>query len=149
MSKKKKNASPGGPRWESPAREGKSAIGHSGSALPGQCPRFCKNRRSDGSKRILRLVSSMGWCRSLSGVWMCRVPFFTRKNIEKLESRCSLSRLHVARSPGIEKGALLKIVKGVFGLPDSPRGWWKELRDTLQGDSWKSLKTGPCLLLPA
>ena len=42
--------------------------------------------------------------------------------------------------PGVEKGALIEIVKGVFGLPDSPRVWWKELRDTLQGDSWTSLK---------
>ena len=32
---------------------------------------------------------------------------------------------------GIEKGALIEIVKGVFGLPDSPREWWKELCDTL------------------
>ena len=45
--------------------------------------------------------------------------------------------------PGIEKGALIEIVKGVFGLPDSPRGWWKELRDTLEGDSWTSLKLDP------
>ena len=30
--------------------------------------------------------------------------------------------------------------KGVFGLPDLTRGWWKELRDTLQGDPWRSLK---------
>ena len=30
-----------------------------------------------------------------------------------------------------------------FGLPDSPCGWWKELRDTLQGDSWTSLKLDP------
>ena len=47
--------------------------------------------------------------------------------------------------PGIEKGALIEIVKGVFGLPDSPRAWWKELRDTLQGDSWTSLKLDPAL----
>ena len=39
--------------------------------------------------------------------------------------------------PGVEKGALIEIVKGVFGLPDSPRGWWRELRE---GDSWTSLK---------
>ena len=38
--------------------------------------------------------------------------------------------------PGVEKGSLIEIVKDVFGLPDSPRGWWKELRDTLQGDLW-------------
>ena len=44
--------------------------------------------------------------------------------------------------PG-EKGALIEIVKSVFGLPDSPRGWWKELRDTLQRDSWKSLRLDP------
>ena len=35
---------------------------------------------------------------------------------------------------GIEKGALIEIVKGVFGGPASPRGWWKELLDTLPGD---------------
>ena len=35
--------------------------------------------------------------------------------------------------PEIEKGTLIEIVRGVFGLPDSPRGWWKELRVTLQG----------------
>ena len=45
--------------------------------------------------------------------------------------------------PGIEKGALIEIVKGVFGLPDSPRRWWNELRDTLQGDSWTLLKLDP------
>ena len=45
--------------------------------------------------------------------------------------------------PGIEKGALIEIGKGVFGLPDSHRGWWKELRDTLHGDSWTSLKLDP------
>ena len=42
--------------------------------------------------------------------------------------------------PGVEKGALIEIAKGVFGLPDSPRGWWQELRDALQGVSWRSLK---------
>ena len=29
---------------------------------------------------------------------------------------------------------MIEIVKGVFGMPDSPCGWWKELLDTLQGD---------------
>ena len=38
---------------------------------------------------------------------------------------------------------MIEIVKDVFGLPDSPRGWSKELRDTLQGDSWTSLKLDP------
>ena len=41
---------------------------------------------------------------------------------------------------------MIEIVKGVFGLPDSPRGWWKELRDTLQGNSWTPLKLGPAFL---
>ena len=45
--------------------------------------------------------------------------------------------------PGVEKGALMEIAKGVLGLPDSLQGWCKELRDTLQGDSWKSLKVDP------
>ena len=38
-----------GSRRESPARESKSAISHSGSALPGQCSRLGENRRSDSA----------------------------------------------------------------------------------------------------
>ena len=34
-------------------------------------------------------------------------------------------------------------MQGVFGLPDSPCGWWKELRNTLREDSWTSLKLDP------
>ena len=41
--------------------------------------------------------------------------------------------------PGVGR-ALSEVVKGVLGMPDSPSGWWEELRDTLQGDSWTSLK---------
>ena len=41
------------------------------------------------------------------------------------------------------RGLPIEIVKGVSGLPHSLRGWWKELRDTLQGESWKSLKLDP------
>ena len=77
---------------------------------------------------FLQIVSSMDWCRSLKGSGRVRC-LSMRKIFQKLKSLCSLSGL-----PGIEKGALIKIVKGVFGMPDSPSGWWKELLDTLQGD---------------
>ncbi|CAE7707470.1 GIP [Symbiodinium sp. CCMP2592] len=30
--------------------------------------------------------------------------------------------------PGMEKDALFKVEKGIFGLPDSPRGWWDEVQ---------------------
>ena len=33
--------------------------------------------------------------------------------------------------PGMEKNARWKIEKGIFGLVDSPRGWWGELKDIL------------------
>ena len=33
--------------------------------------------------------------------------------------------------PGMEKGALWKVEKGIFGLVDSPRGWWGEIKDIL------------------
>ena len=77
---------------------------------------------------FLQIVSSMDWRRSLKGSG--RVGCLSmRKILEKLKSLCSLSGL-----PRIEKGALIEIVQGVFGLPDAPRRWWKELLDTLQGD---------------
>ena len=43
---------------------------------------------------------------------------FWEEIFEKLKSLCSLSRVHVVFF-GIEKDALIEIVKGVFGLPDS------------------------------
>ena len=49
--------------------------------------------------------------------------------------------------PGVEKGALIEIVMGVLGCPISPRGWWKELRDTLPRRLVDIPQTGPCLLL--
>ena len=57
---------------------------------------------------------------------------FLLENLEKFRTRCSWSRLHVAC---LNSRKEFQIVKGVSGLPDSLRGWWKELRDTLQGDS--------------
>ena len=32
---------------------------------------------------------------------------------------------------GMEKSALWKVEKGIFGLVDSPRGWWGEIKDIL------------------
>ena len=82
---------------------------------------------------ILPVVASMGWCRSLGGVDVScafiQEPLFSEPPARGL--------------PGVEKGSLIEVVKGVFGLPDSPRGWWKELRDTLQEDSWLSLILDP------
>ena len=79
----------------------------------------------------------MGWCRSLTGVDVS-CAFLRGKPREVQEP---LFFEPPSRGlPGIEKDALIEIVKGVFGLPDSPRGWWKELCETLQEDSWTSLK---------
>ena len=45
----------------------------------------------------------------------------------------SLKRILYMRQPrggvtGMEEGALFQIQKGIFGLPDSPNGWWNEVR---------------------
>ena len=74
----------------------------------------------------------MGWCRSLRGVdASCALLRGRPREVEEPLFFEPPSR----GSPGIEKGALIEIVKGVFGLPDSPRRWWKELRDILHRDS--------------
>ena len=84
----------------------------------------------------------MGWCRSLKGVDVSCA--FLRGKPREVEEPLFFEPPSRGL-PGIERGALIEIVKGVFGLPDSPWGWWKELRDTLQGDSWKSLKLDPAV----
>ena len=66
---------------------------------------------------------------------MFLVPFCD-ENLEKLKCLYSLSRHHVACLESRE-------VPGVFGLADSPWRWWKELRVTLQGHPWTSLKLDP------
>ena len=78
---------------------------------------------------FLQIVSSMGWCRSLRGVDVSCA--FLRGKPREVEDPLFF-KPPSRGSPGIEKGALIESVKGVLGLPDSPRGWWKELRDTLQ-----------------
>ena len=81
------------------------------------------------------VVASIGWCRSLGGVEMsCAFPGTPLEIQEPLFSEPPAHGL---------PGSLIEIVKGVFGLPDSPRDWWKELRDTLQEDSWKSIMLDP------
>ena len=89
---------------------------------------------------FVQIVTSTGWCRSLRGVDVSCA--FLRK---PREIQDPLFFEPLARGVlGVEKASLIEIVKGVsFGLPDSPRRWWKELRDTLQGDSWTPLKLDP------
>ena len=82
----------------------------------------------------------MGWCRSLTGVDVS-CAFLRGKPREVKEPLFFEPPLRSL--PFVENGALIEIFKGVFGLPDSHRGWWKELRDTLQRDSLKSLKVDP------
>ena len=36
--------------------------------------------------------------------------------------------------PGCLPGQLIEVIKGVFGLPDAPRGWWLEFSGTMYGE---------------
>ena len=72
-----------------PAREGKSTIGHSGSALCLQCPRFGENRCAD-SAAGQQSAYSLNWCHQwdgvgVSGVWMFPVPSFVRGKPREVE----------------------------------------------------------------
>ena len=88
-----------GKRRESPARDSESAIGHSGSALSGQCSWFGENRcpdsAPDSGERMPSKLCHQWDGGGVSGVWTCRVLFY-EENLEKLKSLCSLSRLRVA-----------------------------------------------------
>ena len=87
-----------GPRQESPARESESAIGHSGSALSGQCSRIGENRCSDSAPDSGEHVPSncvidgMGSESQGCGRVVC---LSVKKILEKSKSLCSLSRLYV------------------------------------------------------
>ena len=106
-----------------PAREGKSTIGHSGSALRGQCSRFGENRLHRTAVSVfLQLASSMGWCRSLRRVHVSCA--FLRGKPREVEDP-SIFELTSRGLPGIEKEALIEIVKGVFGSPILPVGGGK------------------------
>ena len=118
--------------WESPARDNESAIGHPGTVLSGQCSKIGENRCSDSARDSSECIPSNcvinGMVSESQGVWTCRVSVH-EENPPEVEEPLFFEWL--AR---IEKGALIEIVKGVFGTPDSPCGWWKALLDTLQGD---------------
>ena len=86
-------------RWESPAREIESAIGHSGSALSGQCSKTGENRGSDSARDSGERISSncvINVMVSESQRYGRVVCLSVRKIFEKLKSLCPLRRLHVA-----------------------------------------------------
>ena len=55
--------------WESPASESESAIGHSGSALSGQCSKIGENRGSD-TRAAERVHLCHQWDGVGSGAWI-------------------------------------------------------------------------------
>ena len=111
-----------------PVKAKQSTIGDPGPALSRQCPRFCDNgcsnsasNRSECFPRIRSLhglVSESQRCRRV----VCIFSWNASGN----------PRAFFFEPPARGEEGLIEIVKGVFGLPDSLRGWWKELRDTLQ-----------------
>ena len=48
--------------------------------------------------------------------------------------------------PGLHPEQIIRIVKGVFGLADAPRLWWRQLRNGLLGADLKT-KTGETVQL--
>ncbi|CAE7777019.1 GIP [Symbiodinium sp. CCMP2592] len=54
--------------------------------------------------------------------------------------------------PGMERDALFKVEKGIFGLPDSPRGWWDEVQriidDIEMNHDKETYHLVPCALDP-
>ena len=75
---------------------------------------------------------------------MCRVSSCV-DNLGKSKSACTES-FHNADNLGCRKGSLIEVAKGVFGFPDSPRRWWREVRDTLNSKGWSSTRLDPCIL---
>ena len=117
--------------------------------MPGQRLRFGENRCSDSAPNSRKRVPSTGLINGMvsesQGEVYVSCAFLRGKPGEVKDP---LFFEPPSRGlPGIEEGALIFLSK-VFLVCPILRGWWKELRDTLQGDSWTSLKTTrPCLLL--
>ena len=44
---------------------------------------------------------------------------------------------------GVPNGSLIELVKGVFGLPESPRLWWLEMRDCILKAGFEELTFSP------
>jgi len=44
---------------------------------------------------------------------------------------------------GLQQGVLIQLVKGVFGLKESPRLWWLQLRDAVLEAGFQELKSAP------
>jgi hypothetical protein len=44
---------------------------------------------------------------------------------------------------GVPQGALIELVKGVFGLKESPRLWWLKLRDAILEAGFQECRTAP------
>ena len=47
--------------------------------------------------------------------------------------------------PGVPEDAHLEVQKGVFGLANAPRLWWRRFREILEGLGFEEMKLLPCL----
>ena len=102
----------------------------------------CSDSTPDSGERIPSNCVVNGMVSESQGCGRVMCLFYEKKKTREVEEPLFFEPLSPSL-PRIEKGALIEIIKGAFGLPDSSRGWWKELRDTLQRDSWNSLKLDP------
>ena len=100
--------------------------------------------RADNSQGLVS-TDAPTWLRAAVNVFLQIVtPMKCRQNLRGVDMSCVFLRGKrpefeeplfsepLRGLPGIEKGALIEIVKGVFVLPLSLCGWWKELRDVVQ-----------------
>ena len=49
--------------------------------------------------------------------------------------------------PGVPQGALLEVVRSVYGLPDAPLAWWEELSGFLKEIGFVSSRVDPAFMI--
>ena len=93
-----------------------------------------------GVQLILMIAASFRWTLQsgdVSTAFLSRV--FDSRNLYMRPPREGL--------PGVDSRSLLKLKKGVYGLCNAPRLWWRKLRQVLLGLGFIELKLLPCVFV--
>jgi len=75
---------------------------------------------------ILQVAASRSWV-----IWSANASNAFMQGDKTQDNVALYLRQPAEGLPGLRRGQLMKVLKGIYGLMDAPRGWWLHLKATL------------------
>ena len=98
---------------------------------------------ADGLAVVLQLTASMRWTLQIADV---EGAFLQGERLERQHGKI-YARLPPCGTPDMDQGAVVELVKCVYGLMDAPLRWWRSITATLKMLGMKQSEMDPCVFI--